>query len=102
MAGVDPAIYWGIVLDEKGGARPAMTYFTCRASTIVGDDNKNAEMTTKTEGWHHSSSSGTDLVCLTRARCVFVCSRRRLEAAVGRVAIRGIGGSAARSISSIR
>ena len=38
---------------------------------------------------------------LDRERCVFVCSRRRLEAAVGRVASRFLGGSAARWINRI-
>ncbi len=49
----------------------------------------------------HSSGAGVLLVCLIHARCALLCRRRRLDAAVGRVAIRRTGGSAARSINWI-
>ena len=49
----------------------------------------------------HCSPAGAVLVCLTRARCALDCRRRRFDAAVGRVAMRGTGGSAARWISRI-
>jgi hypothetical protein len=49
----------------------------------------------------HSSSIGAVRVCLTRARCALVRRRRRFEAAVGLVAMRGTGGSAARWINRI-
>jgi hypothetical protein len=39
MAGRDPAIPHGTVLDEMAGSSLAMMYFACRAETILGSSS---------------------------------------------------------------